>query len=256
MNKHYVKQYGFLESTHWWFIVRQKIILQVLRKFETAGANGNVRILNVGAASGGSTKWLSALGRVVSLENDPLFLAYLKEGGLDAVSGSVTDIPLQENSVDLVCAFDVLEHVSDDERAFAEMVRVCKPNGTICITVPAFQSLWGNHDVVNGHYRRYKKEQIGRIVKSQCVTTLYSSYFNSILFIPIFLLRKFQSFFKNNGQKSESDFAYFKTNNFANKIFKFLFGLEFFLLKIFRFPIGVSLLMVFKKDTLGEIKPH
>jgi SAM-dependent methyltransferase len=255
MDKMYVQQYGQLENTHWWFIVRQKIILQALRKFIPADQTGRLKILNVGAASGGSSKWLSGLGDTVSLENDPLFLSYLSGQHLVVINGSITDIPLEDDSFDLVCALDVIEHLENDQKAVEELVRVCKPGGSICITVPAFQSLWGNHDIVNGHQRRYLKKQLQNLVDSQPATIIYWSYFNSILFIPVFLFRKIQWLFKNNRQQIDSDFIYFKTNIFVNRILKIIFGIEIFLLRSIRFPFGVSLMMLIRKKSVAKDNP-
>jgi SAM-dependent methyltransferase len=256
MDKLYVQQYGQLENNHWWFNIRQKIILQTLQKFTPADQTGKLKILNVGAAAGGSTKWLSALGDTVSLENDPLFLSYLSARNLIVINASITDIPLDDDSFDLVCAFDVIEHIEEDRTAVKELVRVCKPGGRICITVPAFQSLWGNHDVVNGHQRRYKKKQLRNIVDSLPATVLYSTYFNCILFVPVFLFRKIQLLLKNGRQGIDSDFTFFKKNIFVNKILKILFGAELFLLRVIRFPFGVSLMMLIRKNDVSKDSPQ
>ena len=124
MDKLYVQQYGQLENEHWWFIVRHKILLQTLQKYIPHTNLQTLKILNVGAAAGGSSRWLSAFGEVTSLENDPLFLNYLQDQKIVVINASVTNIPLDDNSFDLVCAFDVIEHVEDDKKAISELIRV------------------------------------------------------------------------------------------------------------------------------------
>ncbi|MEP7108433.1 MAG: class I SAM-dependent methyltransferase [Ferruginibacter sp.] len=252
MDKMYVQQYDQLENNHWWFIIRQKIILQTLRKFTPPLHPGGLKILNVGAAAGASSKWLASLGDVVSLENDPLFLDCLINRNLKAINASITDIPLDDDSVDLVCAFDVIEHVENDQQAVEELVRVCKPGGNICITVPAFQTLWGNHDVVNGHKRRYTRKHLQNLIDGQRATIQYSSYFNTILFIPVLLFRKIQPLFKNNRQQHNSDFNYFKTNIILNNVLKVVFGIELYLLRSVKFPFGVSLMMLIQKKPASK----
>ena len=252
MDNSYVQQYGQLENEHWWFIIRQKIILQTLQKYVTHTNSQTLKILNVGAAAGGSSRWLSAFGEVTSLENDPLFLSYLQHQKIVVINASVTDIPLADNSFDLVCAFDVIEHVEDDKKAISELIRVCKNDGQICITVPAFQGLWGNHDVVNNHYRRYKIKSLKNSIDQQFAAILYTTYFNSMLFLPIFLVRKFRSFFNRSSKNNDSDFTYFKTNRFTNKLLKIVFGIELFLLRYIRFSFGVSLLMLLKKSSFSK----
>jgi len=60
---------------------------------------------------------------------------------------------LKQKHFDLVFALDVIEHVDDDKTSVNEMYRVCKSNGNVFITVPAFMSLWSEHDEVNQHKR-------------------------------------------------------------------------------------------------------
>lgn len=249
----YVQQYGQLENNHWWFVIRQKIILNTLRKFIREGHANRLKILNVGAAAGGSSKWLSELGDIISLENDPLFLEYLSSQDVVVINGSVTGIPLEDDRFDLVCAFDVIEHVENDQKAVEELVRVCRPGGSIFITVPAFQSIWGNHDIVNGHQRRYRRKQLQNLAFNQPATVLYSSYFNCILFVPIFLFRKIHLLFRKKSPQIDSDFAYFKTNGFVNKILKMIFGTELLLLRSIRLPFGVSLMVLIRKNPSFEV---
>jgi len=249
MDKNFIREYGKLETTNWWFQIRQKIILQTIRRFIPKGKSTGLKILNVGAATGASSRWLSALGEVVSVEYDPLFLEYLTAQGIPATSASITALPFAANSFDLVCAFDVVEHVEDDKKAMLELARVCKPGGNVCITVPAFQSLWSNHDVINEHYRRYTKKTYQNIIERDVLLTLYSSYFNSILFPPIFLVRKITGLFKNKLSNKQSDFVYIPTNAFVNNTLKIIFGIEPYLLKLMRFPFGVSIIFLFEKKS-------
>lgn len=249
MNKKYVEEYAILERTHWWFVIRQKIIMQALCDFIPAiKKDSPLKILNIGAAGGASSKWLSSFGEVVSVEYDLLFLEFLQDQNIPVTQASITELPFKEDHFDLVCAFDVVEHVEAHHKAVEEMLRVCKPEGNICITVPAFNSLWGNHDVINGHYRRYTKKTLKQVIINQIpVQYVYSSYFNSILFIPIYLFRKLNKLFNSKKKANNSDFANFTTNFFVNRLLKRIFGIELFLLKWIRFPFGISLLTIIKK---------
>src|SRR5579871_1591879 len=92
MDKKYIEAFGKLETTHWWFLIRQKIILQTLHKYIPAGRK-NLKILNVGAATGASSRWLSTFGEVTSVEYDDLFLEYLHEQGFPVIKASITALP-------------------------------------------------------------------------------------------------------------------------------------------------------------------
>ncbi|MEO8772232.1 MAG: class I SAM-dependent methyltransferase [Ferruginibacter sp.] len=247
MNKEYVQQYAKLEREHWWFLVRQKIILQFLKKYISPG-DQQLQVLNIGAAGGGSSEFLKTFGTVVSVETEPLFIDYLRKQNFNITEASISHLPFKDNSFDLVCAFDVIEHVEDDANAMKEMERVCKKDGNVCITVPACKSLWSQHDVVNGHYRRYKKNDLQSLFeKTIQLKPIETTYFNSLLFLPILITRKMSNQFRKNKKETESDFTYFKTPALGNSVLKKIFGLELPLMKLFHFPIGASLIALLKK---------
>jgi len=245
MNKEYVKQYVRLEKEHWWFVVRKKIILQVLKKYIH---KNQVSILNVGAAGGASSQWLSVFGNVVSVENEPGFIEQLKEKNFQVVEASVITMPFENNSFDVVCAFDVIEHVDNDAAAMNELQRVCKTGGVVCVTVPAFPLLWSSHDIANGHVRRYTKNSL--LTLAEFFPQLLNAeirYFNSLLFLPILVARKFSAIFKKDAVKGQSDFTFYKTPRILNALFKLIFSAEPLLLPFISFPVGVSMIGVWKK---------
>ena len=66
--------------------------------------------------------------------------------------------------MDLVTAFDVLEHIEEDYLATAEITRVLRPGGTALIAVPADMALWSAHDVAVDHVRRYTRETLRTVI--------------------------------------------------------------------------------------------
>jgi SAM-dependent methyltransferase len=56
-----------------------------------------------------------------------------------------------------VMAFDVLEHLDDDEAAVGEIARVLRPGGHFLVAVPCDPRLWSAHDDAVGHVRRYTR---------------------------------------------------------------------------------------------------
>ena len=241
MNSQYISAYATLEREHWWFLVRKKIILQFLHKYCSAGS---LKVLNIGAAGGSSSQWLSVFGKVDSVENEPAFLQHLKALQINVVNASVTALPFADESFNLVCAFDVLEHVHEDQQSFAEIARVCKPGGVICITVPASPALWSNHDVVNGHVRRYTKQKFLALGKrSESIQIKKFSFFNTLLFFPIAIARKFQK-----SKMAKSDFERFQTSQSSNKLLRKIFSWELPLLRFLSLPFGVSMIGIWKKQ--------
>jgi SAM-dependent methyltransferase len=82
-------------------------------------------------------------------------IAKLRGRGAQGVLGNVTSLPFADGSFDLVCAFDIIEHVDDDDAAMSEVSRTAKPGGIILTSVPLHQALWTSFDDFVGHRRRY-----------------------------------------------------------------------------------------------------
>lgn len=68
---------------------------------------------------------------------------------------------------DLVCAFDVLEHIEDDHAAVAEWAGWLTKGGRLCLSVPAHQSRWGAGDEWAGHWRRYGRRDLESLLVSK-----------------------------------------------------------------------------------------
>ena len=77
--------------------------------------------------------------------------------GRPVVTSDATSLPLVDDSLDLVVAFDLLEHLHDDDAAVAEVHRVLRPTGTYLVAVPADPRLWSEHDEAVDHVRRYTR---------------------------------------------------------------------------------------------------
>jgi SAM-dependent methyltransferase len=75
----------------------------------------------------------------------------------------------------------VIEHTPDDVRALRELVRVTRPGGHLLVTVPAYQSLWSDHDVRNQHHRRYRRGSLRHAAGRAGWTLVRDTHFNSLL---------------------------------------------------------------------------
>ena len=75
-------------------------------------------------------------------------------GGL-AMLGEITALPYPDRSFNLVCAFDIVEHVEDDQQVFRELSRVAKDDATVIFSVPLHPARWSAFDALVGHVRRY-----------------------------------------------------------------------------------------------------
>ena len=87
-------------------------------------------------------------------------VAQLRERGGLATLSDVTALPFRDRAFDLVCAFDIVEHVEDDRRVFAELSRVARHGASIVLSVPLHQVRWTAFDVLVGHVRRYDPDDL------------------------------------------------------------------------------------------------
>jgi SAM-dependent methyltransferase len=83
-------------------------------------------------------------------------LVPLRGRGGTPVQCEATALPFGSGRFDLVCAFDIVEHVVDDRQLFRELARVAKPGGTIVFSVPLDPHRWSAFDELVGHVRRYE----------------------------------------------------------------------------------------------------
>lgn len=253
MNHEYYKEYYDLERNHWWFKARERIISNLIKKLisENNYSAREISILNIGCSTGRSSEYLSEFGKVTSIEYDDFCCEFAREKtGLEIIHGSITELPFSVEKFDLVCAFDVIEHVKDDQLAVNEMKRVLKENGIIFITIPAFMSLWSHHDEINQHFRRYKLHEVERLFKFDKIgKTIFSSYFNFFLFLPIYLFRKLSNLLKLGDKRkgAGSDFETFNPG-LVNTLLYYLMKTEtYFINSRISFPFGVSILYVWEK---------
>lgn len=152
-----------LEDRHWWYRERRALLGRDLRRLP--GPPGTA--LDIGAAGGGNTRVLKQHGwSPIAVEYGHDGATAARQRSLSTVRGDGRHLPFRSESVDLVVAFDVLEHIDDDERVVTEMRRVLRPGGSALITVPCDMKLWSAHDVAVGHVRRYTRDTLRAVMES------------------------------------------------------------------------------------------
>jgi SAM-dependent methyltransferase len=84
----------------------------------------------------------------------------LQAQGANALQGLVSALPFKDGIFDLVCAFDIVEHVDDDDGALSELSRMAAPGATLLLSVPLHPSQWTAFDDFVGHRRRYEPDHL------------------------------------------------------------------------------------------------
>lgn len=161
---------------YWWYTARSEMLQASLARY----AAGSHRVLDIGSADGPSADWVRVSARhVASLDIDPRGL------GATGVCGSAMALPFPDGSFDVITAFDVIEHCEPESTALAEVARVLRPRGHFLMAVPAYQWAWSDHDIANGHHRRYTKARARAAVESAGLRVERATYAFAAVF-PIF----------------------------------------------------------------------
>jgi len=226
-----------LEETHWWFVARRKILKDVIGRLPLPA---NASVLEAGCGTGGNLSMLSDFGKLSAFEpfDNARAIADTRHIG-QVENGTLPDgIPF-EQKFDLICAFDVLEHVENDAAALKALAEKLAPSGHIVITVPAFMFLWSAHDTAHHHYRRYTRQQMVRLMQSAGLEVKQASYFNTILFPAIVAARGLK---KILGETDSPDAK--MPSPGINRLLLWLFGAERLALRHINLPVGVSVLAV------------
>lgn len=146
--------------------LRYDVIRRMLRDLE-----GDVdRVLEVGAGQGALGARIAARFDYVGVEPDQRSSATARARLAEVGRGSVVRGDLSaldpSDTFDLVCAFEVLEHIEDDAGALAEWRAHLRPGGWLLLSVPAHARRFGPSDRKAGHFRRYDPEQLAGVLRS------------------------------------------------------------------------------------------
>jgi len=168
---------------------------------------------------------------------------------------------------DFLLACEVLEHIAEDVSTLCDWTRWVKPGGTVIIAVPAYPWLWGPHDRMVGHYRRYTRTRLHEIARQAGLNDATVESYGFPLGIPLTLLRNVHAMAKLRSRASMSYDQRTGVSGTDRKLANRLFGLQMsapirLLLRATcamqamarRFSVGDGLILFASKP--GESVPH
>ncbi|HTR32688.1 MAG TPA: methyltransferase domain-containing protein [Gaiellaceae bacterium] len=123
-------------------------------------------VLEIGAGAGAIGARLARRYEYTGIEPDPAAYARAAErlGAERIVCGDSSALD-PASAFDLVCSFEVLEHLEDDRAALLDWRGRLREGGFIALSVPARPNRFGPHDRVVGHYRRYDAHMLARLLE-------------------------------------------------------------------------------------------
>jgi SAM-dependent methyltransferase len=245
---HYFKELAELEAKNFWFCARNKLILWALQKYSPRLTS----FLEIGCGTGFVTQAVSKLfpaARLVGSEYLEEGLVYARQRVPEAefTQMDARDIPF-ESELDAIGAFDVLEHIEEDEVVLQQIWKALKPSGIVFITVPQHRWLWSAVDEYACHVRRYGTQELHQKVGNAGFEIIRSTSFVSALLPAMYLSRLLQ---KNKTNMSMDDVAGLRVNPILNKFLERLLEGELALIRVgVILPVGGSRLLVARKPMM------
>lgn len=228
------------EDKHWWFQGRRSAIKVLLDSLKLPS---NAQILDIGAGTGGNLALLQKYGCVQGMELDDYAREHaIQKSGLTILNGRLPEkIPFEAATFDVICLFDVLEHVQYDYESLVAIRHFLKPDGCLIITIPAYQWLWSAHDTVLHHFRRYSRKGFETLFKKAGYRAEKLSFFNMTLF-PIAMVARLMDRVLQRKKSSGDQVPFF----LINELFAGITKTEAKLLKNYNFPFGSSLIAILR----------
>lgn len=233
-----------VEETSFWFQARNRLITWAATRY----AHDARRVLEVGCGSG---IVLSALQQAFPTAHltgseahiEGLQLARRKLQQVDLVQMDARAIPYVEE-FDIVGAFDVIEHIEDDQRVLEQLHRSLRKGGIFLATVPMYMSLWSESDDRAGHVRRYEIGELESKARAAGFTIERSTSFVSLLFPALLYARRLRSRKQRSTRGSEMQMS-----RMTNRILGAVMAIERIMITSgISLPFGGSRLIVARKN--------
>jgi len=204
MDKEYTSKDHEYRGEDYYAVGKYNITLRLMRRY----GGGLLNVTNIGSGAGLFSYMAQKDGyRVTSYEpdGDAVRLSKCLYPDIEVIEKGLENINSFERG-SIIVMHDVLEHIEDDERALEKIRRMASKEDLIIVSVPAWQFLYGYHDEKLGHYRRYSKRRLRRLISQEfeilrfrnyCWTGIVAAFINSRL------LRKEYSTGKSGGLKRE-----------------------------------------------------
>lgn len=242
----YFEELARLEAGHFWFRARNRLISKALGQY----CPELKTFLEIGCGTGYVLSGVADAFPEARLQGAELFTAGLSFAAarlpaVDFMQMDARSIPFVEE-FDAIGAFDVLEHIEEDEQVLAQIHNALKPGGAMLLTVPQHAWLWSSIDEYACHVRRYSaKELHAKVKKAGFQLSRTTSFVSGLL--PVMWASRFM---QKGGANKADVMAEFKISPWLNRSLEVVMDAEIAMIqKGINFPIGGSRLIVARKIT-------
>jgi len=248
------------EERHFWFRTRNRVIAKLVSQIVASMPPG-FRVLEAGCGTGNVLRVLEqacSRGMVIGMDMFSKGLYYARQRtSCHLIQGDVNAPPFAKQ-FDLICLFDVLEHLPDDIQVLVNLRRMLSQDGVLLLTVPAHPSLWSYFDEASHHFRRYELAELKSKLVGAGYTVEYISDYMAIIFPIVWLGRKLRSLNRRKGAPDidgakDLASAELRIIPVVNSFLAFLLSIEVRLIARRRqLPVGTSLLAVARRESARD----
>ena len=241
----YFSELAELEDSNFWFRARNSLILWALKTYLPNFES----FLEIGCGTGYVLSGIATRFPQVNLYGSEIFVEGL--GFAASRSGSARLMQMDARNIPFACefdaigAFDVIEHIEEDELVLAQIYAALNPGGIAVLSVPQHEWLWSSTDDFACHVRRYRAPDLKRKIENAGFRILRSTSFVSTLLPAMMLSRLLQ---KNLTKEEYDPSSELKIAAPINFIFRKMLEFEIVLISAgVNFPVGGSRLVIAQK---------
>lgn len=220
------------ENHHWWFLAKREFIKTILPSNKK-----NLKILDVGCGTGGTSQFLQKWGNVTGVEPAKEAHFFLKKRKIKFLPDTLEKYS-SKKKYDLICFLDVLYHknIQNDRQAILKATQLLKKGGYLLITDCALPFFFGYHDQIMQARKRYYLDELKAIVESSGFKIIKASYTYFLVF-PLFVFIRLL-------QKNKKVESVLPLPKLLNRFLLFLCKIEAKMLKYINFPFGSSVIIL------------
>jgi len=236
-------------GSSFWVSSRTRLFKSMVQRH--VAPTGKTRFLEIGCGTGDFIRQIADIENL-EITGSEIYLkglVYAKKNlpGVDFVQFDATQGTLGER-FHIIAAFDVIEHIENDDAALSNIGRMLDQGGVLIVSVPQYMFLWSKLDEIVKHKRRYSRRELVTKLKNNGFDITYATSFIFVLF-PLMLISRL---FDRGSEQSQSDEQALekrvKFPGFVNAIFDWFMRIDEALIGLgLSLPFGGTLVVVAKK---------
>lgn len=241
----YFAELARLEAANFWFLARNQLILWALQKHFKNTQN----FLEIGCGTGFVLSGIAQVLPQISLSGSEISTHGLAHATQRIPQANFFQMDARAipfgAEFDTIGAFDVIEHINEDEAVLAQISCALRPGGGMLLTVPQHKFLWSQVDEHAFHVRRYHAPELRTKIERAGFKVLTMTSFVSLL-LPLMFISRLA---RRKTQQNFDVLAELRLNSATNFALKSALDFERVLIRAgVRFPFGGSLLVAAQKN--------